>query len=124
MNGQAAPYILYAGVRANSILKKAAYNVPNLVNIQDKLAQQEIQLVEYISRFPQVVQRAAKDMKPLIITNFAFELARAFNDFYATCPVLTEKEPTRNFRLGLVMAARQTIINSLKLLGIALPDVM
>jgi arginyl-tRNA synthetase len=81
-------------------------------------------LVEYISRFPQEVQRAAKGMKPLILTNYAFELARSFNDFYASCPVLTEKEEIRNFRIRLVAAARQTIINSLKLLGLTLPNVM
>jgi arginyl-tRNA synthetase len=124
VNGQAAPYILYAGVRANSILKKAGNKIPESSVLQEKLSEQEIQLVDFISRFPLEVQRAAKDLKPLIIANYAFELAKAFNDFYAFCPVLTEKEEIRNFRLRLVFAARQTIINSLKLLGITLPNVM
>jgi arginyl-tRNA synthetase len=124
VNGQAAPYILYAGVRANSILKKVANQIPESAEIDERLNEQEIQLVEYISRFPQEVQRAAKGMKPLILTNYAFELARSFNDFYASCPVLTEKEEIRNFRIRLVAAARQTIINSLKLLGLTLPNVM
>jgi arginyl-tRNA synthetase len=124
VNGQAAPYILYAGVRANSILKKAGNKIPESSVLLEKLSKQEIQLVDFISRFPLEVQRAAKDLKPLIIANYAFELAKAFNDFYAVCPVLTEKEEIRNFRLRLVFAARQTIINSLKLLGITLPNVM
>lgn len=124
VNGQAAPYILYAGVRANSILKKVGNIIPAPFEIQDKLSKPEVQLVDLISRFSQEVQRAAKEMKPLIIANYSFELARAFNDFYASCPVLSEKESVRNFRLRLVFAARQTIINSLRILGIVLPNVM
>lgn len=124
VNGQAAPYILYAGVRANSILRKCANRIPESTDIHERLTQQEIQLVELISRFPQEVQRAAKGMRPLILTTFSFELARAFNDFYAVCPVLNEREEIRDFRIRLVMAARQTIINVLRLLGISLPDVM
>ena len=124
VNGQTAPYILYAGVRANSILKKFGSRIPISADIQERLTQQEIQLVELISRFPQEVQRAAKGMRPLILTNYSFELARAFNDFYAVCPVLNEREEIRNFRIRLVTATRQTIINALRLLGISLPDVM
>jgi arginyl-tRNA synthetase len=124
VNGQAAPYILYAGVRANSILKKIGNHIPESADIHAELTPQEIQLVELISRFPQEVQRAAKGMRPLILTNYSFELAKAFNDFYAVCPVLNEKEDIRDFRIRLVKAARQTIINVLRLLGIALPNVM
>lgn len=124
VNGQAAPYILYAGVRANSILKKFSNPIPGSADINERLTQQEIQLVELISRFPHEVQRAAKGMKPLILANYSFELARAFNDFYAACPVLNQREEIRDFRIRLVTAARQTIINALRLLGISLPDVM
>ncbi len=48
----------------------------------------EIQLIDLISRFPAEVQRAAAEYKTLAITNLAYELARAFNDFYNACPVL------------------------------------
>jgi len=124
VNGQAAPYILYAGVRANSILKKNGNQIPDSTDLKAELTPQEIQLVELISRFPQEVQRSAKGMRPLILTNYSFELAKAFNDFYAVCPVLNEKGPTRDFRIRLVKASRQTIINALRLLGISLPNVM
>ncbi len=124
VNGQAAPYILYAGVRAKSILRKCGNRIPESADIHERLNQQEIQLVELISRFPQEVQRAANGMRPLILTTYSFDLARAFNNFYSICPVLNEKEEIRDFRIRLVMAARQTIVNGLNLLGISLPDVM
>ena len=124
VNGQAAPYIQYAGVRANSILKKVSNQIPVSQEISVELSGQEIQLIDYLARLPQEIQRAAKEMKPLLITNYAYEVARAFNDFYSACPVLQEDNAIRNFRIRLVAATRQTIINSLRLLGISLPDVM
>jgi arginyl-tRNA synthetase len=124
VNGQAAPYIQYAGVRANSILRKVSNKIPVPQEIGVELTKQEIQLVDYLTRLPQEIQRAAKEMKPLLITNYAYDVARAFNDFYSACPVLQAPNTIRDFRLRLVAATRQTIINSLKLLGISLPEVM
>ena len=124
VNGQAAPYIQYAGVRATSILRKVSNQIPVSKENGVELSKQEVQLIDYLARLPQEIQRAAKEMKPLLITNYAYEVARAFNDFYSACPVLQAENNIRDFRLRLVAATRQTIINSLKLLGISLPEVM
>lgn len=123
-NGQAAPYIQYAYVRANSILRKAGGNVPASIHPEYELNEAEIALVDMISRIPNEVQKAAHDLKPLIISSLAFELAQAFNDFYGQCPVLQVEEPIRSSRLRLVAAARQAIANSLALLGITAPQAM
>lgn len=123
-NGQAAPYIQYAYVRANSILKKVDHKIPEGLQSIGNLTQSEITLVDLINRLPDEVQKAARDLKPLVLTNVAFEIARAFNDFYTQCPVLQEVEPTRSFRLRLVAAAKQAIGNSLALLGITAPQAM
>ena len=123
-NGQAAPYIQYAYVRANSILRKADNQIPDDLVPAYELSQPEITLVDLISRMPEEIQKAAKDLKPLVITNQAYELARAFNDFYTQCPVLGVDEPQRSARLRLVAAARQAIANSLALLGITAPQAM
>ncbi len=125
LNGQAAPYIQYAAVRANSILKKYQHPLPILDESQPlELTKTETELVEMISRLPREIQKAAAEYRPLYIANLAFELARAFNDFYNQCPVLTAEPINKTFRLHLVAAARQTIMNSLALLGIDTPDVM
>ncbi len=123
-NGQAAPYIQYAFVRGTSILKKVDFQLPESVLLQHDLTPSEITLIDLISRLPGEVQKAAKDLKPLIISNLAYDIAKAFNDFYTQCPVLQTDEPIRNFRLNLVAAARQTIGNSLALLGITAPQAM
>jgi arginyl-tRNA synthetase len=137
-NGQAAPYIQYMHVRANSILKRLQVEGANMegsvagppanglspASFGYTLEPTEIQLIDLISRFPAEVQRAAAEYKTLTITNQAYELARAFSDFYNACPVLKAEPEVRAARLRLVAAARQTIANSLNLLGIDAPEVM
>ncbi|MGB9673512.1 MAG: arginine--tRNA ligase [Anaerolineales bacterium] len=123
-NGQAAPYIQYAHVRANSILRKQGAVLPPSEKIHYELHPTEVQLIELIARLPNEVQRAAKEMKPLHLTNLAYELARAFNDFYTECPVLKAEGEVRTARIRLVAAARQAIANVLNLLGILAPEVM
>lgn len=123
-NGQAAPYIQYAHVRANSILRRLDGPLPGPVLPPHDLEPAEIQLIDLISRIPTEVQRAAADYKPLQLTNLAYDLARAFTDFYNQCPVLQAEPQVREARLRLVAAIRQAIANVLALLGIEAPEVM
>ncbi|MFQ5616874.1 MAG: arginine--tRNA ligase [Anaerolineales bacterium] len=122
--GQAAPYIQYAHVRANSILRKLDEPLPEPLIPQHNLEPSEVELIDLISRIPGKIQRAAREYKPLQITNAAHNLARAFSDFYNQCPVLSAEPQVRAFRLRLVAAARQAIANLLALLGIPASDVM
>ena len=122
-NGQAAPYIQYAAVRANSILRKAG-DLPGHWQVPAELQPVEITLIDLISRVPQEIQKSARDIKPLILSTHVYELARAFNDFYNQCPVLQAEPEVRGFRLQLVAASRQAIRNLLSILGIETPDIM
>ena len=123
-NGQAAPYIQYAYVRAGSILKKADGEVPGSLRPAGNLHPAEVQLIELMTRLPMTIQRAAEEYRPLLIASLAYDLARAFNEFYNQCPVLKAEASERELRLRLVAAARQTIANCLALLGIIAPDAM
>jgi arginyl-tRNA synthetase len=122
--GQAAPYIQYAHVRANSILRRVEEELPAPNRPEYDLDPSEVQLIDWISRLPAEVQRAAEEFKPLHLTSLAYELARAFTDFYNQCPVLKAEPEVRDFRLRLVAAARQAIANALDTLGIIAPEVM
>jgi arginyl-tRNA synthetase len=123
-NGQAAPYIQYAYVRAGSILRKAGVEKMDWdIPVYD-MAPIEVELIDMISRFPQEVERAANEMRTIQITTYAYELAKRFNEFYNQCPVLKVEEPVRSARLRLVFATRQAVKNSLALLGITAPEAM
>jgi arginyl-tRNA synthetase len=123
-NGQAAPYIQYAHVRAGSILRKAGDVLPEEVRFPDKLDQAEVDLIECLTRLPQDVFKAAEEYRPLTIANLAFDLAKAFNDFYNSCQVLNAAPEVRDYRLRLVAASKQVIATSLDLLGIKSPSIM
>lgn len=123
-NGQAAPYIQYAHVRANSILRRYENSFPESTHLGHELEPSEVELIDYLSRLPSEVKRAAQELKPLVITNLAYDTARAFNDFYNQCPVLQAEPAVRNFRLRLVAATRQVLKVELQLLGIEAPPVM
>ncbi len=126
-DGRTGPYIQNAHVRANSILKKANAQPSNLqpATFDYELTKHEIELIEQISRFPNAVEQAANEYRPLVMAQYAYDLANAFHSFYHAVPVLqSEDENRRNARLGLVAAAKQTIANALHLLDIQAPEVM
>jgi arginyl-tRNA synthetase len=127
--GHAAPYIQYAHARACRILENGGIDVPglssNLENLDFGETQpEELALLSAIADFPAVVHRAAEEFRPLHITNYVFEVAKRFNDFYHACPVLISEEPVRTARLTLVAATRTTLKNGLALLGIEAPEIM
>lgn len=123
-DGQSAPYIQNAYVRANSILRKVE-RLPGSSSFEYDLDPTEIELIDVISRFPTVVQKAADDYKPLLIAAYAFELAKAFHHFYHAVRVLqADVEQKINARLRITAAAKETIAIALKLLGIETPEAM
>jgi|CXWL01.1.fsa_nt_gi arginyl-tRNA synthetase len=128
-DGRTGPYIQNAYVRANSILKKSKVEGrkldlrPSTFNYE--LTKHEIELIEKISHFPNAVQQAAAEYRPLIMAAYAYDLANAFHSFYHAVNVLqTEDESVKNARLRLIAASKQTIANALRLLDIQAPDVM
>lgn len=126
-DGRTGPYIQNAHVRANSILKKANVQPSTLqpATFNFELTKHEIELIEQISRFPNAVQQAANEYRPLVMAAYAYDLANAFHSFYHAVPVLqNEDESVKTARLRLVAAAKQTIANALRLLDIQAPDVM
>ncbi len=124
-NGVAAPYIQYAHVRANSILRKAGNPPAKALTPPHTLHPAEVELVSQMAQLPEAVRRAAEEFKPLHIANQAYAIAKAFNDFYNQCPVLNaDEEAVRAFRLQLVQAAKFALASALGLLAIEAPERM
>jgi arginyl-tRNA synthetase len=124
-DGRTGPYIQNAHVRANSILKKSNTPDQTSASFDYELTKHEIELIEKLSRFPEAVQQAANEYRPLVMASYAYELANAFHSFYHAVPVLqTEDEKIKNARLSLVAASKQVIANALKLLDIQAPEIM
>jgi arginyl-tRNA synthetase len=122
-DGQSAPYIQNAYVRANSILRKAE-GFPETASFDYTLDPAEIELIDVISRFPAILQKSAEDYKPLLIATYAYELAKAFHLFYHAVRVLDADPMQKQARLRISAAARDAIATALWLLGIEAPEAM
>jgi arginyl-tRNA synthetase len=84
----------------------------------------ELELMRVMLRWPDVVREAAEAREPHRLAFFTDELAAAVHRFYKNCRVVTEDAPLTAARLLLSRAARTTIANALKLMGVAAPDRM
>jgi arginyl-tRNA synthetase len=124
--GDTGPYIQYSHARASSILRKvkgkAASRSKSKVALESPT---EVALMKHLAAFPETVARAARDFRPHYITNYAFELATKFNDFYEKCPVIkANTKEQRTSRLSLVRASKIVLGIALNLLGIDAPERM
>jgi arginyl-tRNA synthetase len=84
----------------------------------------EQQLMISLSRYPEVLESAALNHEPHLLTHYLRELANDFHTYYNAHTFLVEDEALRNARLNLIEATRQVIANGLQLLGVSRPDTM
>lgn len=116
--GETAPYIQYAYARISSIIKKYHKQMPKKADFSLLNKKEEAELIKKIAVFPDLVEKAAKELRPNIVANYAYELAKQFNEFYHIHNILKEEKNIKEARLLLAESVRQTLRNSLSLLGI------
>ncbi|KRG88020.1 arginine--tRNA ligase [Stenotrophomonas daejeonensis] len=123
-------YVQYAHARVCSLLRQAqekgldhdqAQGLAALAQLDDALS---LELMNEISRYPEVVEAAGVALEPHLVAQYLRELAHAFHTWYHGTPVLVDDAATRNARLALACAARQTLANGLSLLGVSAPEKM
>lgn len=116
--GYTGPYLLYTIARINSILRKAgrAARISNYSQV--KIEPLEKELLMKLAQFPQIVENAARDGEPAVISQYLFELAKKLSEFYHELPVLKADEPEKLWRINLISHTKQVLENGLSLLNI------
>lgn len=123
-------YIQYAHARIHALFRQLAekhwsYNRTASDAARARLTEpQELDLLDELMRFPEVIEAAADQRGPQILANYLRELAGSFHSYYNALPILVPEEELRNARLGLCVGVRQVIANGLKLLGVNAPESM
>jgi arginyl-tRNA synthetase len=77
-----------------------------------------------LNNLPETIDACAKSYKPHTLARYALDLAQIFNEYYANQKIINENEEITAARIALIMAVRQTLENSLRLLGIDAPKQM
>ena len=128
-NGNTGPFIQYTHARICSILRKAAeqgirYDVSSIPD-DVVLSPKEVRLVKLLSAYPQKVAEAAQALSPALIANYAYDLAKEFNQYYHETPVLKEENASLlKTRLVLIDTLSSVLRKGMGILGIELPDRM
>ena len=125
-NGNTGPFIQYTHARICSILRKAGESGFKAAVAPDAvLSPKEIRLVKILSSYPQKVSEAAAAYSPALIANFAYDLAKEFNQYYHETPVLKEPDAALlSLRLALIGTLASTLRRAMGILGIELPERM
>jgi len=124
LQGNTAPYLLYAYVRIQGIARQGGSLVaaaPGAICLQ---APQELNLARQLLNFDEVILEMEQDLLPNRLCSYLFGLSQTFNRFYDQLPVLKAPEPSRATRLALCRLSARTMNLGLALLGIKTLDRM
>ncbi|OGY12576.1 MAG: arginine--tRNA ligase [Candidatus Blackburnbacteria bacterium RIFCSPLOWO2_01_FULL_41_27] len=148
LEGNSAPYLQYTYARTESVLGKSGDQVIRKPGDQEtwqpeNLEPEELNVLKWIYRFPEVVEEAALNFAPNTVCTYLFELAQRYNTFYNKHRILGNQvigesgnqvagepggrgtrqpdNPTQAFRLALTLATGIILKTGLHLLGIQAP---
>ena len=128
-NGNTGPFIQYTHARIRSIMRKAAERGldcdASTLGGELPMNAKEQRIVKILGQYPAIVAQAGEDLAPSLIANYAYDLAKEFNQYYHDTTVLGETdELVRKVRLVLVDTVSSVLEKASGLLGIVLPDRM
>lgn len=126
LQGNTAPYLLYAYVRVQGISRKGNVDFAHLsadaaIHLEDA---SEFTLAKHLLQLEEVLDEVVADLYPNRLCQYLFELSQKFNQFYDRCTVLQADEPQRTSRLLLCHLTARTLELGLGLLGIGVLERM
>lgn len=125
LQGNTAPYLLYAYVRVQGISRKGNIKFESLTDSQLTLSEEtELALAKHLLSLSEILDEVAQELLPNRLCQYLFELSQKFNQFYDQCPVLQVEEPLRTSRLLLCDLSARTLKLGLSLLGITVLERM
>ena len=128
-NGNTGPFIQYTHARIKSILRKAddqgiSHKAADVLASIEPSAK-ETRLIKLLSTCPAKVAEAGAAYSPAVIANYAYDLAKEFNQYYHDTRILQEEDQdVRRFRLVLIQTVAEVLVKAMDILGIQLPERM
>ncbi len=128
-NGNTGPFIQYTHARIKSILRKADEQglAHDAASIDRNVlpSPKEVRLIKLLNLYPSKIAEAGEAYSPAIIANYAYDLAKEFNQYYHETRILQEEDKNiLRFRLVLIETLASVLSKAMGILGITLPDRM
>lgn len=128
-NGNTGPFIQYTHARIKSILRKADDQglIYDNSAIKPEIcpSSKESRLIKMLNTYPAKVADAGAAYSPAIIANYAYDLAKDFNQYYHETRILQEEDKdVLRFRLVLIKTVAEVLVKAMSILGIELPERM
>jgi arginyl-tRNA synthetase len=123
-------YVQYAHARVAALFRQLTekgmtFNRASGDAARERLVhEQEVELMQLLLGWPEMVAAAANARSPQIIANGLRELAATFHSYYNAVPILVDDDALRCARLYLCKAVKQVLANGLSLLGVSAPEQM
>lgn len=126
LQGHTGPFIQYTHARIRSIVRKAAtMDISGDLSKIKTLMSNEQQLINLLSIYPGRLQDAASDYAPSIIANYAYDLAKEYNQFYQSIPIFAEEDQSKlKLRVVLSEKVADVLKKAMGLLGVEVPERM
>jgi len=124
-NGNTGPFIQYTHARIKSILRKASELCISPDFSGAPLIHKEVEIIKLLNNFPEKIGEAGEAHSPALIANYAYELAKEFNQYYHEVSILKEENSkARAQRLVLIDSIARVLSKAMGILGITLPERM
>ena len=128
LQGNTAPYMLYAYARVRSIVRKAGLGSqwpPQLEGAVSLQEEQEVELARNLVKFADVLVDVEKSLYVNRLCDYLYDTSVKFSRFYEACPVnKAESEEVKRSRLILAVVTARVLEQGLGLMGIKVLDKM
>ena len=126
LQGHTGPFIQYTYARIRSIIRKAeTLNIQPAAQGITSMEPAEREVIFIVHHYMNKLEEAAREYSPAVVANYAFELAKGYNQFYQSIPIFNESDPAKlKFRVALSQVVADVLKKSMGLLGIRMPERM
>ncbi len=124
--GHTGPFIQYTHARICSILRKAhEQGMIGKTTDYPVLQESEQEVIYLLSQYPQILADAGRDLSPALISQYVYDLVKAYNRFYNEVNIFNEPDKNaQQFRVAFSGVVGETIQKAMSLLGIKVPSRM
>ncbi|MGL1893973.1 MAG: arginine--tRNA ligase [Spirochaetaceae bacterium] len=120
-SGNTGPYMQYTGARITTLINKfstmdtAGYKLkPQLLTSDEAW-----ELIKIVANYPSVIELAAKDLNPSVLTTYLYNLCKTYSRFYHENQILNNEDKNLDFsRIELSKVVLQVLKNIFYLLNI------